>query len=92
MSSRPLISAEVGSGTSHVNIHGETGLVVPPSDSVALRSAMDDLFFDLDKARRMGVNARRRYETLFTGSVMGKRYAEVYQRVLDLPPCRLRHA
>lgn len=91
MSSRPLISAEVGSGTSHVNIHGETGLVVPPSDSVALRSAMDDLFFDLDKARRMGLNARRRYETLFTGSVMGKRYAEVYQRVLDLPACRLRH-
>jgi glycosyltransferase involved in cell wall biosynthesis len=82
MSSRPLISAEVGTGTSHVNIHGETGLVIPPSDSAALRSAMDDLFFDLDKARRMGVNARRRYEALFTGSAMGKRYAEVYGSVL----------
>ena len=28
--SKPLISTEVGSGTSHVNISGETGLVVPP--------------------------------------------------------------
>jgi rhamnosyl/mannosyltransferase len=82
MSSKPLISAEVGSGTSHVNIHGETGLVVPPSDSVALRSAMDDLYLDSDKARLMGTNARRRYEQLFTGSAMGKRYAEVYRQVL----------
>lgn len=82
MSSRPLISAEVGSGTSHVNTHGETGLVVPPSDSVALRSAMDDLYLNSDKARVMGANARRRYEQLFTGSAMGKHYTEVYQRII----------
>lgn len=82
MSSRPLISAEVGSGTSHVNIHGETGLVVPPSDSQALRKAMDQLYADAHKAREMGLNARRRYEELFTGSAMGKRYSDVYQSVL----------
>ena len=82
MSSRPLISAEVGSGTSHVNVHGETGLVVPASDSVALRSAMDELFSDPDRARVMGANARRRYEALFTGSAMGERYARVYRDVL----------
>ena len=32
MSARPLISAEVGSGTSHVNIHGETGYLTHPDD------------------------------------------------------------
>lgn len=83
MSARPLISAEVGSGTSHVNIHGETGLVVPPSDSGALRAAMDDLYADPQRARDMGLHARKRYEALFTGSAMGRRYAEVYQQVLD---------
>ncbi|MCB1855987.1 MAG: glycosyltransferase [Halieaceae bacterium] len=82
MSSRPLISAEVGSGTSHVNIHGETGLVVPPGNSVALRAAMDELYRDADKARRMGARARLRYEQLFTGSNMGARYADAYRRIL----------
>lgn len=83
MSSRALISAEVGSGTSHVNIHGETGLVVPPSDSSALRSAMDTLFYDRDMAAQMGDKARARYEQLFTGSAMGKRYTEIYAQVLE---------
>ena len=83
MSARALIFAEVGSGTSHVNINGETGLVVPPGNSRALREAMDDLHRHPEKAREMGVNARRRYETLFTGRLMGERYADAYRRVLD---------
>jgi len=82
MSARPLISAEVGSGTSHVNIHGETGLVVPPGDSAVLRAAMDELHRDPRRARLMGQNARRRYEELFTGGRMGERYADAYRRIL----------
>ncbi|MEM8561690.1 MAG: glycosyltransferase [Pseudomonadota bacterium] len=83
MSSRPLISAEVGSGTSHVNIHGDTGIVVPPGSSEALREAMDDLYRHPDKAELMGKNARIRYERLFTGSRMGERYAKAYRTVLE---------
>jgi O-antigen biosynthesis rhamnosyltransferase len=83
MSARPLISAEVGSGTSHVNIHGETGLVVPPGNSTALRHAMDELHQHPQKARLMGVNARQRYEQLFTGARMGERYAQAYRRILN---------
>ena len=83
MSSRPLISAEVGSGTSHVNIHNETGLVVAPGDSVALRGAMDELYSDRAKAHEMGLKARQRYEQLFTGSRMGARYADAYRRILE---------
>jgi rhamnosyl/mannosyltransferase len=82
MNSRALISAEVGSGTSHVNIDGETGLVVPPSDPVALRRAMDRLHDDPGLARQMGARARLRYEKLFTGRAMGRHYADVYRRVL----------
>ena len=83
MSSRPLISAEVGSGTSHVNVHNDTGLVVPPGNSRALRSAMDELHGNPEKSRQMGINARKRYEQLFTGSLMGKRYTEAYRKILD---------
>jgi len=82
MSSRPLISAEVGSGTTHVNIHNKTGLVVPPGNSRALRAAMDKLHNNPDTARDMGIRARARYESLFTGSMMGERYAQAYERVL----------
>ena len=40
MASRlPAISTELGTGTSWVNQHGETGLVVPPADSAALAAA-----------------------------------------------------
>jgi glycosyltransferase involved in cell wall biosynthesis len=83
MSSKPLISAEIGSGTTHVNIHGETGLVVPPGNSRALREAMDALYVDPEKASQMGARARQRYEQLFTGSQMGDRYTQAYTKVLS---------
>jgi len=81
MSGKPLISAEIGSGTSHVNVDGETGLVIPPGCSQALREAMDRLYYNPAMAREMGSRARRRFETLFTGRLMGTRYAEAYRQV-----------
>ncbi len=82
MSARPLISAEVGSGTSHVNIDGETGLVITPGSSRALRLAMDRLDQDADLVKRLGSNARIRYERLFGADLMGERYLETYASVL----------
>jgi glycosyltransferase involved in cell wall biosynthesis len=82
MSARPLISAEIGSGTSHINIDGETGLVVPPGCPQALREAMDYLYYNPQQAEQMGDNARRRYEALFRGDIMGASYARVYREVL----------
>jgi rhamnosyl/mannosyltransferase len=32
MSGKPVVSTELGTGTSFVNLHNETGLVVPPRD------------------------------------------------------------
>jgi len=43
MYGKPMISREIGTGTTYINIGGETGLVVPPSDSMALRQAMSYL-------------------------------------------------
>jgi rhamnosyl/mannosyltransferase len=92
MYSKPLISTEVGSGTSHVNVHGETGLVVPPGSSRALREAMDQLFHRPDMAKLMGRRARDRYERLFTGELMGKRYFALYQRLLETQQANLSKA
>lgn len=82
MFSRALISTEVGSGTSHVNVHDQTGFVVAPGSAKSLRSAMDRLYNDKGLAERMGKAAYHRYLKFFTGEVMGKRYFQLYQKLL----------
>ena len=83
MYEKALISTEVGSGTSHVNIDGETGLVVTPGSPKALRYAMDQLFHRPEMTRLMGQRARQRYELLFTGGLMGERYMRIYNELLE---------
>ena len=87
MYSKPLISTEVGSGTSHVNIDGETGLVVIPASVKALRQAMDQLHDRPDVARLMGARARQRFDRLFNGQLMGDRYADIYAELIGAPRC-----
>ena len=41
MAGKPMISCEIGTGTSYVNVNGETGITIPPSDPQALASAVD---------------------------------------------------
>lgn len=82
MFGKPLISTEVGSGTSHVNIDGHTGIVIPPGSRSALREAMDYLWSHPEAGSEMGRNARLRYEEHFTGSTMGRRYFELYSELL----------
>lgn len=83
MFGRPLISTEVGSGTSYVNAHEITGLVVSPGSAISLRRAMDYLHANPETATRMGEQAQIRYEKLFTGKLMGRRYHRMYQDVLN---------
>ena len=80
---KPLISTEIGSGTSYVNSHGVTGLVIPPSNSKSLRIAMETIANDKSLAKEMGKNARKRYEMLFTGNIMGKKYTKLYRELMQ---------
>ncbi|MFA9439825.1 glycosyltransferase [Uliginosibacterium sp. sgz301328] len=79
---RPLISTEIGTGTSYVNLHGVTGLVVPPADPAALANAMTQLANDAELARRMGIAAQERCRDLFGIREAGARYARLYARTL----------
>lgn len=56
----PAVTTELGSGTSYVNRHGETGLVVPPRDAPALARAINALLGDDALRERMAANARVR--------------------------------
>lgn len=85
MSAKPMISCEIGTGSSYVNRHGETGLVVEPDNGEALAGAMRQLAADEGLRRIFGENARRRYEENFTASRMADAYHALYSRLLSKP-------
>jgi len=82
MFGKPMISSEIGTGTSHVNVNGLTGLVVPPSNPDSLRAAMRRLFEDDATAEQMGRNAQKRFHNLFRAEQMCEAYAAVYHETL----------
>jgi rhamnosyl/mannosyltransferase len=82
MYGKPMISCEMGSGTTFINIARQTGLVVPPRDSVALGRAMMTLWQDSNLAKVMGERARQRYEEVFTAEAMVSAYAALYRGLL----------
>jgi rhamnosyl/mannosyltransferase len=82
MFGKPMISSEIGTGTTYINIHQQTGLVVPPSDHEALRAAMRTLWDNPDLAREMGSRAEARYWQLFTAEQMADNYASLYQELV----------
>lgn len=83
MFGRPQISCEIGTGTSFVNTHEETGIVVSPENPEELGRAMSLLLVDSSLADRMGLAARARYERLFSGDALGKAYADLYRDVVE---------
>jgi len=83
MHGKPMISSEIGTGTSFINISNETGLVVPPNDPAALRNAMKYLWDHPQHAAEMGRKAEARYWQHFTADSMAKAYVDVYKKLIE---------
>jgi rhamnosyl/mannosyltransferase len=79
MYGKPMISSEIGTGTTFINIADETGLVVPPSDPIALRQAMRYLWENPEVAAEMGKRAEERYWQHFTAEQMVGSYVALYR-------------
>jgi glycosyltransferase involved in cell wall biosynthesis len=77
----PVVCTELGTGTSYVNQHGVTGLVVPPCDVDALCDALGYLIGNPDLRKEMGAFARDRASE-FDLDVMVSRVLEMYEDVL----------
>ncbi|MCG6349090.1 glycosyltransferase family 4 protein [Vibrio fluvialis] len=82
MYSKPIISSYIGTGSSYVNINGETGLVVPPADSQSLSDAMLQIENKPDMLIKFGINARQRFEQKFTAQRYAQAYVNLYSEVL----------
>jgi rhamnosyl/mannosyltransferase len=78
MYGKPMISSEIGTGTTFINIRDESGLVVPPSDPMALRQAMQYLWEHPEEAASMGRSAEERYKKYFTADQMVSSYVDLY--------------
>jgi rhamnosyl/mannosyltransferase len=79
--STALITTELGTGTSWVNIDGETGIVVPPRDPAALASAISRLASDPDLLQRCKSNALHRFQKSFTLNRMLTDTYALYERL-----------
>jgi len=83
MFGKPLISTELGTGTSYVNKDNVTGLVVQANDSTGLANAMNTLAENDALVHSMGRAARIRFEELFSPEKMGQQYIALYLSVLE---------
>jgi glycosyltransferase involved in cell wall biosynthesis len=79
---RPVVATTVG-GIPEVVTDGESGVLVPPSDTNALAEALLTLLQDRDKARAMGECGRSLVETEFGWRDIAVKTAQVYARALD---------
>jgi rhamnosyl/mannosyltransferase len=76
--SKPLISTNLGTGTSFVNLNGKTGIVVKPKNSMALKKAVETLFYDKRLREKYGREANKRLMKYFTMDKVAKEYLKVY--------------
>lgn len=78
----PCVTTELGTGTSTVVQHGQTGFVVPPRDPAALRAALQRLLDDPALRQQMGAAGRARVLAEFTSQRLLQRVQTVYAEVV----------
>lgn len=78
---KPVVASAVG-GLRQVIDNGETGLLVPSADHVALAGAIGALLADPDRARELGEKARVRVMEHYTRERMTAAYLDLYTAIL----------
>ncbi|NLT34817.1 MAG: glycosyltransferase [Gaiellales bacterium] len=77
----PVISTDLPTGVPFANRHGVSGLVVPPGDAQALAGALNRLLEDDVLRRRLGAQARERFQRDFSLQRMTDHVLELYEDV-----------
>ena len=79
---RPCVTTELGTGTSWIVQHGQTGLVVPPGHPPALAEAINTLRSDEALRCRLAEASLARARAEFAHPVMVNRIMQVYDEVM----------
>jgi rhamnosyl/mannosyltransferase len=79
----PTLCTELGTGTSYVTQHEQTGLVVPPNDPRALAEGINRLLADAAWRKALGAAARARAQAEFSVERMIDRVLNLYQTLIS---------
>jgi glycosyltransferase involved in cell wall biosynthesis len=82
-SQKPVISTEIHTGTTFVNLDGVSGVVVPPRDACALAGAVRGLLANEGLRGQLGRRGEERALREFSASRMVDRLVDVYERLLS---------
>lgn len=78
---KPLISTELGTGTSFTNQHLKTGLVVPPGNVEALREALNRISEDQLSLENWRRDAKLHFDKTFALKKIGEEYVQLYRHL-----------
>lgn len=84
---KAMISTELNTGTSYVNKHNETGLVVPAKNIPALQNALNILNRNEELCLLFGNNAKERLKNKFDSNMVLSQYIDIYKRVIKKNTC-----
>jgi glycosyltransferase involved in cell wall biosynthesis len=79
---KPVVSTDLPTGVPFVNLHGQTGLVVPPCNPQALAGAINRLLAYPHLRRTYGENGKERVEKEFNKEKMAEDVLRVYEDIL----------
>jgi glycosyltransferase involved in cell wall biosynthesis len=77
----PVIATE-SQGPAALVRHGETGILVPVDDALALARVIRQLLADRDRARAIGLAGRAAFEQRFTEKIVVGRYLDFFRNVM----------
>lgn len=79
---KPAVATRLGTGVEYVNLHGETGLNVPPRDPQALAEAVNTLIADPERRRSMGKRAEERVRAEFHIERVARAEFDLYEEIV----------
>ncbi|MDO8507144.1 MAG: glycosyltransferase [bacterium] len=82
----PLVTTEIGTGTSWINENDETGFVVTPKDPTSLSNSINKILEDSELEHRFSQNCKKRANSLFTHSKLIK----IHYKLIGTVLCRSR--
>jgi glycosyltransferase involved in cell wall biosynthesis len=80
MASGLPVLATCVSGSQHVVVSGETGLLVPPGDVDQLRQAISEMIANPERAKKMGQAGSTRAEAIYGAGKQADEHLALYQR------------
>ncbi|MBP2675446.1 MAG: glycosyl transferase family 1 [Deltaproteobacteria bacterium] len=82
---KPVVSSDLPSGVTYVNVHGETGLTFHVGDADGLAEACNRLLSDTALRERFGESARRRTFEKFSYTAVREAAVPFFRRLCRVP-------